>query len=61
MSRRDIRRIVATDNNPRAIACARANLQRLQVDVTVVEPALFPPGRAGRCGGSCPTWPSGSG
>jgi len=46
LSRRGIRRIVATDNNPRAIACARENLQRLQVDATIVETDLFPPGRA---------------
>ncbi|TCC20506.1 class I SAM-dependent methyltransferase [Kribbella speibonae] len=46
LSRRGIRQIVATDNNPRAIICARENLQRLQVEATVVETDLFPPGRA---------------
>ncbi|WP_202872191.1 methyltransferase [Kribbella soli] len=46
LSRRGLRRVVATDNNPRAIACARENLQRLQVNATIVETDLFPPGRA---------------
>ncbi|WP_327637583.1 class I SAM-dependent methyltransferase [Kribbella sp. NBC_00482] len=46
LSRRGIRQVVATDNNPRAIACARENLQRLKVNAKVVETDLFPPGRA---------------
>jgi methylase of polypeptide subunit release factors len=46
LSRRGIRQVIATDNNPRAIACARENLERLQVNATIVETDLFPPGRA---------------
>ncbi|RZT20252.1 methylase of polypeptide subunit release factors [Kribbella sp. VKM Ac-2569] len=46
LSRRGVRQVVATDNNARAIACARENLQRLQVNATLVETDLFPPGRA---------------
>jgi hypothetical protein len=39
--------IVATDSEPRAVACARDNLQRLQLhQVQVVQADLFPPGRA---------------
>lgn len=45
-SRRGIRQLVATDNNPRAVACARENLQRLKVNATILETDLFPPGRA---------------
>ncbi|TDO68332.1 methylase of polypeptide subunit release factors [Kribbella sp. VKM Ac-2571] len=46
LSRRGIRQVVATDNNPRAVACARENLERLRVNATIVETDLFPPGRA---------------
>lgn len=46
LSRRGIPRVVATDNNPRAVACARENLERLQVKAEVVDTDLFPPGRA---------------
>ncbi|WP_350281205.1 methyltransferase [Kribbella sp. HUAS MG21] len=46
LSRRGIRHVVATDNNPRAITCARDNLRRLQMNATVLETDLFPPGRA---------------
>ncbi|MWA14847.1 methyltransferase [Streptomyces sp. BA2] len=49
LARRGVRRVVATDNNPRAVACARANMSRLgltgQVEITAGD-ALFPPGRA---------------
>jgi methylase of polypeptide subunit release factors len=48
LARRGIARVVATDLNPRALACARDNLQRLQVHerVELLEADLFPPGRA---------------
>lgn len=49
LARRGVRRVVATDNNPRAVACARANISRLglagQVEIATGD-ALFPPGRA---------------
>jgi SAM-dependent methyltransferase len=49
LARRGIRRIVATEHDPRALACARANVARLKLDgqVEVVEADLFPEGRAG--------------
>jgi hypothetical protein len=46
--RRGIAQVVATELNPRALACARDNVQRLglQAQVEVVEADLFPPGTA---------------
>jgi methylase of polypeptide subunit release factors len=48
LAQRGVERIVATDQDPRALACARENLTRLgfaaQVDVTQAD--LFPAGRA---------------
>lgn len=50
LAHRGVRRVVATDNNPRAVACARANVSRLgltgQVEITTGG-ELFPPDRAG--------------
>ena len=48
LARRGIARVVATDLNPRALACARDNLDRLRVAdrVELLEADLFPPGRA---------------
>lgn len=48
LARRGVPRIVATDLNPRALACARDNIQRLalQDHIEVVEADLFPPGTA---------------
>lgn len=39
-------RVVATDINPRAVRCARTNLERLGVEARVVEADLWPDGRA---------------
>ncbi|MDB6091395.1 MAG: hypothetical protein JWN85_4179 [Gammaproteobacteria bacterium] len=49
LARRGIRRVVATDQDARALACARENLSRLGLSeqVEVVEADLFPEGRAG--------------
>ena len=48
LARRGIGRIVATDLDPRALACARDNVQRLGLAgrIDVVEADLFPEGRA---------------
>ena len=44
LARRGVKRVVATDQDPRALACARENLQRLGLDgqVEVVQANLFP-------------------
>ena len=46
--RRGVQRVVATENEPRALACARDNLQRLGVlaQVQLQSADLFPEGRA---------------
>ena len=48
LARRGIGRVVATDLDPRALACARENVQRLGLGerIDVVEADLFPEGRA---------------
>ena len=48
LARRGIARIVATDQDPRALACAAENIARLGLAerVEVVAADLFPPGRA---------------
>ncbi len=48
LARRGVVRVVATDQDPRALACARENLGRLHLQprVDVVQADLFPPGRA---------------
>jgi methylase of polypeptide subunit release factors len=48
LARRGIKRVVATDRDARALACARENVERLGLGgaVEVVEADLFPPGRA---------------
>lgn len=48
LARRGVARVVATDRDPRALACARANLARLGLggQVEVMEADLFPEGRA---------------
>jgi methylase of polypeptide subunit release factors len=49
LARRGVPRVVATDNSPRALACARDNLERLELAARVeVESAdLFPDARHG--------------
>ncbi|HZW25207.1 MAG TPA: class I SAM-dependent methyltransferase [Gallionella sp.] len=48
LARRGIKRVVATDQDPRALACARENLLRLGLHERgeVVQADLFPQGRA---------------
>lgn len=48
LARRGVARVVATDQDARALACARDNMARLGLSarVDVVEADLFPPGRA---------------
>ncbi len=48
LAQRGIARIVATDQDPRALACATENIERLGLaeKVEVVRANLFPPGRA---------------
>ncbi len=46
LARRGIAHIIATDQDPRALACARENLARLNTQVEVVQADLFPEGRA---------------
>jgi methylase of polypeptide subunit release factors len=48
LARRGIQRIIATDQNMRALECARENLTRLNVteQVDLIHADLFPPGQA---------------
>ncbi len=48
LARRGVARVVATDMDPRALACARENVERLGLgaQVAVVRADLFPEGRA---------------
>jgi methylase of polypeptide subunit release factors len=48
LARRGVKHVVATDQDPRALTCARENLTRLNVigQVTVVQADLFPEGKA---------------
>ena len=48
LAQRGVERIIATDQDPRALACARENLTRLGLieRVEVIEADLFPEGRA---------------
>ncbi len=48
LARRGVTRVVATDQDTRALACARDNLQRLGLasSVELIQADLFPPGRA---------------
>jgi methylase of polypeptide subunit release factors len=48
LARRGVQRVIATDQDPRALACARDNVERLGVAkrVEIVQADLFPPGQA---------------
>ena len=48
LARRGVQRVIATDQDPRALACARDNLARLGLPqrVEVLQADLFPTGRA---------------
>jgi methylase of polypeptide subunit release factors len=48
LARRGAKKIIATEQDPRALACARENIERLDLKgrVEVVEADLFPPGKA---------------
>ena len=48
LARRGVQRVIGTDQDPRALACARENVVRLglQQRIEVVEADLFPPGAA---------------
>ncbi|MEV6910935.1 class I SAM-dependent methyltransferase [Amycolatopsis sp. NPDC051071] len=47
LARRGVNRVVATDNEPRALACARENFERLGFPgLETLETDVFPPGRA---------------
>jgi methylase of polypeptide subunit release factors len=48
LARRGIERVIATDMDARALACARENIERLGLSsqVEVIQADLFPPGRA---------------
>jgi methylase of polypeptide subunit release factors len=48
LARRGMKKVIATDNAPRALACARDNVQRLGLAdrIQVVEADLFPEGEA---------------
>jgi len=48
LARRGIARVIATDQDPRALACAGANIERLRLAdrVEIVAADLFPEGRA---------------
>lgn len=48
LARRGVARVVATDQDPRALACAQGNLERLGLaaQVQLLQADLFPPGRA---------------
>ena len=48
LARRGVTQVVGTDSDPRAIACARENIERLGLTerIDIIQADLFPPGRA---------------
>ncbi len=48
LAQRGIKKIIATDQDPRALACARENITRLKLNdrIEIIETNLFPEGRA---------------
>lgn len=48
LARRGVAQVVATDQDPRALACARENIGRLGLEsqIKIVQTDLFPPGKA---------------
>jgi SAM-dependent methyltransferase len=48
LAKRGVKRIIATDQDPRALACANDNIARLGLkkQVEVIQADLFPPGKA---------------
>ncbi|MRR09784.1 class I SAM-dependent methyltransferase, partial [bacterium] len=48
LAKRGVKHVIATELDPRALACARENIQRLGLkkQVEITETNLFPPGRA---------------
>ncbi|HEY5310589.1 MAG TPA: class I SAM-dependent methyltransferase [Casimicrobiaceae bacterium] len=48
LARRGIARMIATDQDPRALVCARENIERLGLtkQIEVMQADLFPPGKA---------------
>jgi methylase of polypeptide subunit release factors len=48
LARRGVARVIATERDPRGLACARDNIKRLSLgkQIEIVEADLFPPGRA---------------
>jgi len=48
LAQRGVRRVIGTDQDPRALACARENIERLGLDddVEIIDANLFPEGRA---------------
>jgi len=48
LARRGIKHIVATDQDPRALRCAKENITRLELaeQIEVIQADLYPPGRA---------------
>jgi methylase of polypeptide subunit release factors len=48
LARRDVKKIIATDQDPRAIKCAQENIERLglQKQITLSQTNMFPEGKA---------------
>ncbi len=48
LAKRGVQHIIATDSDPRALACAQENISRLSMDKTIhlADTDIFPPGKA---------------